>query len=59
VTAGAAGAIGGAAFVLARRAWIDEWTAALGVASLVVLWRWRISELWVITAAGAIGLSVG
>jgi chromate transporter len=59
VTAGAAGAIGGAAFVLARRAWIDEWTAALGVASLVVLWRWRISELWIITAAGAIGLWVG
>jgi chromate transporter len=59
VTAGAAGAIGGAAVVLARRAWIDEWTAALGVASLVVLWRWRISELWIITAAGAIGLWVG
>jgi chromate transporter len=59
VTAAAAGAIGGAAIVLARRAWIDEWSIAIGVASLVMLWRWRVPELWIIAAAGLIGLWVG
>jgi chromate transporter len=57
VTAAAAGAIGGAAVVLARRAWIDEWSLALGVASLVLLWRWRVPELWIIAGAALIGLS--
>jgi chromate transporter len=59
VTAAAAGAIGGAAIVLARRAWIDEWSIALGVASLVILWRWKVQELWIIAGAGVIGLWLG
>jgi chromate transporter len=56
VTASAAGAIAGAAVVLAERAWIDAWAIAIGLASLLVLWRWHISELWIIAAAGALGL---
>jgi chromate transporter len=56
VTAAATGAIAGAALVLARRAWVDGWTAAIGVLTLVVLMRWKISELWLIGAAAAAGL---
>jgi chromate transporter len=56
VTAAAAGAIGGAAFVLGQRAWVDAWSVAIGLASFLVLWRWKISELWIIGAAAALGL---
>jgi chromate transporter len=56
VSAAATGAIGGAAYVLARRAVTDVWTAALAVGTLVVLTRWKVSELWLIGAAGLIGL---
>jgi chromate transporter len=56
VTAAAAGAIAGATVVLARRAFVDWWTVALGVVTLLVLMRWKISELWLIGAAAAIGL---
>jgi chromate transporter len=56
VTAAATGAIAGAALVLARRAWVDGWTAAIGVVTLVVLMRWKISELWLIAGAAVVGL---
>ena len=56
VSAAATGAIAGAAYVLATRALIDVWTAAIAVSTLVVLTRWRISELWLIAGAGAAGL---
>ena len=58
VSAAATGAIAGAAFVLARRALIDGWTVAIALAALVVLSRWRVSELWIIGAAGLLGLAL-
>jgi chromate transporter len=59
VTAAATGAIAGAAIVLARRAWIDPWAIAIGLASMAVLWRWKVSELWIIAAAAILGLWIG
>jgi chromate transporter len=58
VSAAATGAIAGAAFVLARRATTDWWTAVLALATLLVLIRWKISELWLIGAAAAAGLLI-
>jgi chromate transporter len=57
VTAAATGAIAGAAFVLGRRAIIDIWTAAIAVATLIVLLKVKnIPEPLVIVATGLIGL---
>jgi chromate transporter len=58
VTAAATGAIAGAAFVLATRAVTDGWTASMAVLTFAVLSRFRISELWLIGAAGAAGLAI-
>src|SRR5207302_5406475 len=56
VTAAATGAIAGAAVLLGARAIVDLWTAAIAAAAFVVLWRWQISELWLVAAAGGLGL---
>ena len=56
VSAAATGAIAGAAYVLASRALVDVWTSAIAVITVAVLARWKISELWLIAAAAAIGL---
>jgi chromate transporter len=56
VTAAATGAIAGAATVLARRAIIDRWTLGIAVVAFAVLTARRVSELWLIAAAGALGL---
>ena len=57
VTAAAAGAIAGAAFVLGKRALIDLSTAAIALVTLVLLVKARkIPEPVVIVAAGAVGL---
>jgi chromate transporter len=58
VSAAATGAIGGAAYVLATRALVDVWTAAIAIVTFVVLTRWKVSELWLIAAAGGFGLLV-
>jgi chromate transporter len=59
VTAAAAGAIGGAAFVLGRRAIIDVPTAIIGLVSLVVLTKTKkVPEPVLILAAAAVGLVV-
>ena len=58
VSAAATGAIAGAAYVLATRSLVDWWTAAIAVTTFVVLTRWKLSELWLIGAAGAFGLLV-
>src|SRR6266508_4417434 len=57
-TAAATGALSGAVIVLAYRAIYDLPTAAVALASLVVLWRFKIPEPILVTAAGAIGLIV-
>jgi len=59
VTAAAAGAIGGAAFVLGRRAIFDVPTALIAVATLVVLTRVKgVSEPILILGAGLLGIAV-
>ncbi len=57
VTAAAAGAIGGAAFVLGRRAIIDLPTALIGLTALAVLTKTRrVPEPIIILVAGALGM---
>jgi chromate transporter len=58
VTAAAAGAIAGACFVLARRAIFDLPTAAIALAALAVVWRFRVPEPVLIVAAGLVGLLI-
>ena len=59
VTAAAAGAIGGAAFVLGRRAIFDRTTALIAVVTLVVLTRVKgVSEPILILGAGLLGIAV-
>ncbi len=59
VTAAAAGAIGGAAVILGRRAIVDLPTAAICLVTLLLLVRVKkIPEPLVILAAGAVGLAL-
>jgi chromate transporter len=58
VSAAATGAIAGAAYVLGMRALVDVPTAVIAVATFLVLLRWKISELWLIAAAGIIGMAL-
>ncbi len=59
VTAAAAGAIGGAAVILGRRAIVDLPTAAICLVTLALLVRVRkIPEPLVILAAGAVGVAL-
>ncbi len=56
VTAAATGAIAGAVIVLARRSTYDWPTAAIGIVSLAILFRWKVPEPALIAAAAAVGL---
>jgi chromate transporter len=59
VTASAAGAIAGAAFVLGRRAIIDVPTACIGLITLVLLFRVKkLPEPGIIVVAGLVGLVI-
>jgi chromate transporter len=55
-TAAATGAITGAVLVLGTRAITDLPTAIIGLLSLGILWRYKISEPIIVTASGLIGL---
>jgi chromate transporter len=55
-TAAATGAISGAVVLLALRAVYDVPTALIALASLAVLWRYKIPEPVLVVAAGAVGL---
>lgn len=57
-TAAATGAITGAVLLIAQKAVYDLPTATLALASLVILWRFKVPEPIVVMAAGAIGLGV-
>jgi len=57
-TAAASGAIAGAVVVLGQRAIVDLPTAAIALASLVVLWRFKVPEPLLVMAAGIVGLVV-
>jgi chromate transporter len=58
VTAAATGAIAGAVIVLGRRAIIDIPTAAIAIATLLLLSRFKVSEPILVTAAGLAGLAL-
>ena len=55
-TAAATGAITGAVIVLGARAITDLPTAIIALVSLVVLWRFKISEPVIVTISGIVGL---
>jgi chromate transporter len=55
-TAAASGAIAGAVVVLGQRAIVDIPTAAIAVASLGMLWRFKVPEPLLVVVAGAAGL---
>lgn len=55
-TAAATGALTGAVIVLGARAITDLPTAAIGLVSLAVLWRFKISEPIIVTISGLVGL---
>jgi chromate transporter len=55
-TAAASGAIAGAVVVLGQRAIVDIPTAAIGLVSLGILWRFKVPEPLLVIAAGAVGL---
>ncbi|MEA5456002.1 chromate efflux transporter [Sinomonas sp. JGH33] len=55
-TAAAAGALAGAVVVLTRQA-VEDWaTAAIGLVTLGLLWRFKVGEPWIVLAAGILGL---
>lgn len=55
-TAAATGAITGSVIILGQRAIFDVPTAAIGLLSLGVLWRFKVHEPIVVAAAGLAGL---
>jgi chromate transporter len=55
-TAAATGAITGAVVILGQRAIYDVATAAIGLISLGVLWRFKVHEPALVTVAGLAGL---
>jgi len=59
VTVAAIGAIAGAVILLSRRSIADVPTAALAIATVALLWRFKkLPEPLVVAAAAAIGLAV-
>jgi chromate transporter len=57
-TAAATGAITGSVVILGQRAIFDIPTAAIGLVSLGVLWRFKLHEPIVVAAAGVTGLII-
>lgn len=57
-TAAASGAIAGAVVVLAQRAITDVPTAAIAVTGLILLWRFRVQEPYLVLLAGVAGLAL-
>ena len=56
VTAAAIGALSGAVVVLGRRSIVDVTTAVLALATVALLWKWKLPEPLIICAAALIGL---
>uniref|UniRef100_UPI0038B3E737 chromate efflux transporter n=1 Tax=Geomesophilobacter sediminis TaxID=2798584 RepID=UPI0038B3E737 len=55
-TAAASGAIAGAAVILGEGSIFDTWTAVIGVASILILWRFKPPEPLLLAVAGVIGI---
>jgi chromate transporter len=59
VTVAALGLMAGVAIDLGRTAITDALTAAIAVATLLVLLRWRPNPLWLVLAGAAVGVAHG
>jgi chromate transporter len=59
VTVAALGLMAGVAIDLGRTAITDPLTAAIAVATLLVLLRWRPNPLWLVLAGAAVGVAHG
>ena len=57
-TAAATGALSGAVVVIALRAIYDVPTALIALISLAILWRYKVPEPILVTAAGMVGLII-
>jgi chromate transporter len=57
-TAAAAGAIGGATIVLTKSAIVDYRTAIIAVVSLVLLWRLKVKEPYIVLLAAVAGIAL-
>jgi chromate transporter len=55
-TAAAAGALCGAVVVLTRQAITDATTATIALVTLALLWRFGVKEIYIVIAAGALGM---
>lgn len=55
-TAAASGAIAGAAVILAQGSIIDIKTAIIGIASAMILWRWKVPEPLLVGIAAILGV---
>ncbi len=55
-TAAASGAIAGAAVILAQGSIIDIKTAIIGIASVMILWRWKVPEPLLVAIAAILGV---
>ncbi len=58
VTAAATGAIAGAVVVLGRHSIHDYWTAGIGLATFLVLMKWKVPEPFIIVIAGLLGIAI-
>jgi chromate transporter len=58
VTAAATGAIAGAVVVLGRHSIHDYWTAGIGVATFLLLMKWKIPEPLIIAISGLLGIAI-
>lgn len=57
-TAAASGAIAGASVILAEGSIVDSPTAIIAIISLVLLWRFKTPEPWLIGAAAVAGIAL-
>lgn len=55
-TAAASGAIAGAAVILGEGSIFDTWTAVIGAASALILWRFKLPEPLLLALAGGVGI---
>ena len=57
-TAAAAGAIAGAVIILTQDAVIDWTTAAIAIVALVLLWRWKVREPYMVLLGALAGVAL-
>ncbi|HXB22245.1 MAG TPA: chromate efflux transporter [Candidatus Solibacter sp.] len=58
VTAAATGAIAGAVVVLGRHSIRDVWTAAIALATFLILTKWKVPEPIIICISGLLGIAI-